>query len=98
AAGRQPRRGADGVDVAVAVGCVRFIDLYRHTLILHDHRRLDAGFRTLVGMPMIVEGVEYLTAAEAATALGVKRETLYAYASRGRLRSYRRGTGRARLY
>jgi excisionase family DNA binding protein len=49
-------------------------------------------------MPMIVEGVEYLTAAEAATALGVKRETLYAYASRGRLRSYRRGTGRARLY
>ena len=57
-----------------------------------------AGFRTLVGMPVMVEGVEYLTAAEAATALGVKRETLYAYASRGRLRSYRRGTGRARLY
>jgi excisionase family DNA binding protein len=49
-------------------------------------------------MPVIVEGVEYLTAGEAAEALGVKRETLYAYASRGRLRSYRRGTGRARLY
>lgn len=49
-------------------------------------------------MPVMVEGVEYLTAAEAAAALGVKRETLYAYASRGRLRSYRRGTGRARLY
>ena len=49
-------------------------------------------------MPVMVEGVEYLTAEEAAAALGVKRETLYAYASRGRLRSYRRGTGRARLY
>ena len=49
-------------------------------------------------MPVMVDGVEYLTADEAAGALGVKRETLYAYASRGRLRSYRRGTGRARLY
>lgn len=61
-------------------------------------RSIAAGFRTLVGMPVMVEGVEYLTADEAAAALGVKRETLYAYASRGRLRSYRRGTGRARLY
>jgi citrate synthase len=49
-------------------------------------------------MPVMVDGVEYLTADEAAAALGVKRETLYAYASRGRLRSYRRGTGRSRLY
>jgi citrate synthase len=49
-------------------------------------------------MPLTVDGVEYLTADEAAQALGVKRQTLYAYASRGRLRSYRRGTGRARLY
>lgn len=49
-------------------------------------------------VPVMVDGVEYLTAEEAAAALGVKRETLYAYASRGRLRSYRRGTGRARLY
>jgi excisionase family DNA binding protein len=49
-------------------------------------------------MPVTLEGVEYLTADEAAHALGVKRQTLYAYASRGRLRSYRRGTGRARLY
>ncbi len=46
----------------------------------------------------MVEGIEYLTADEAAAVLGVKRATLYAYASRGRLRSYRRGTGRARLY
>jgi excisionase family DNA binding protein len=49
-------------------------------------------------MPVMVDGIEYLTADEAAAALGVKRETLYAYASRGRVRSYRRGTGRARLY
>jgi citrate synthase len=49
-------------------------------------------------MPLTVDGVEYLTADEAAQALGVKRQTLYAYASRGRLRSYRRGAGRARLY
>jgi citrate synthase len=46
----------------------------------------------------MVDGIEYLTAEEAAAALGVKRETLYAYASRGRVRSYRRGTCRARLY
>ncbi len=46
----------------------------------------------------MVDGIEYLTAEEAAAALAVKRETLYAYASRGRVRSYRRGTGRARLY
>jgi citrate synthase len=45
-----------------------------------------------------IDGVEYLTANEAATLLGVKRETLYAYASRGRLRSYRRGIRRERLY
>ena len=57
-----------------------------------------AAFRTLIAMPVMVDGVEYLTADEAAAVLGVKRETLYAYASRGRLRSYRRGTGRARLY
>jgi excisionase family DNA binding protein len=57
-----------------------------------------ARFRTLGAMPVMVDGIEYLTADEAATALGVKRETLYAYASRGRVRSYRRGTGRARLY
>ncbi len=45
-----------------------------------------------------IDGVEYLTAEEAAALLGVKRETLYAYASRGRIRSYRRGIGRQRLY
>ncbi|GBD18917.1 hypothetical protein HRbin27_01417 [bacterium HR27] len=45
-----------------------------------------------------IDGMEYLTAQEAAALLGVKRETLYAYASRGRIRSYRRGIGRERLY
>jgi excisionase family DNA binding protein len=45
-----------------------------------------------------IDGVEYLTANEAAALLGVKRETLYSYASRGRLRSYRRGIRRERLY
>lgn len=44
------------------------------------------------------EGVEYLTAAEAAELLGVKIATLYAYASRGRIRSYRRGIRRERFY
>jgi citrate synthase len=41
---------------------------------------------------------EYLTAAEAARQLGVKRATLYAYVSRGILPSYRQGIKRERLY
>lgn len=45
-----------------------------------------------------VDGVEYLSAAEAAELLGVKITTLYAYASRGRIRSYRRGIRRERFY
>ncbi|MGK3965644.1 citrate synthase family protein [Sorangium sp. So ce118] len=40
----------------------------------------------------------YVTGAEAAALLGVKRETLYAYASRGVLRGVPGGRGRARLY
>ncbi|MGC1341564.1 MAG: citrate synthase, partial [Candidatus Binataceae bacterium] len=39
-----------------------------------------------------------LTAAEAAGALGVKLGTLYAYVSRGWLKSYRRRIGRQALY
>ncbi|AGP34964.1 citrate synthase [Sorangium cellulosum So0157-2] len=39
-----------------------------------------------------------MTGAEAAELLGVKRETLYAYASRGVLRGVPGGRGRARLY
>lgn len=45
-----------------------------------------------------IEGVEYLTAVEAAAMLDVKVSTLYAYASRGRLQSYRRGIKRERFY
>jgi excisionase family DNA binding protein len=47
---------------------------------------------------VILEGEEYLTVEEAAARLGVKRETLYAYVSRGVLKSYRQGRKRQRLY
>ena len=45
-----------------------------------------------------IEGEEYLTAEEAARALGVKVDSLYAYVSRGLLASYREGIRRRRLY
>jgi excisionase family DNA binding protein len=45
-----------------------------------------------------IEGEIYLTGDEATALLGVKRATLYAYVSRGVLRSYRKGVGRERLY
>ncbi len=47
---------------------------------------------------IVIEGEQYLEAEEAAERLGVKPETLYAYVSRGRLRSFRRRVGRGRLY
>lgn len=47
---------------------------------------------------MVVDGEEYLTVDEAARLLEVKRATLYAYVSRGMLRSYRQGMKRQRLY
>jgi excisionase family DNA binding protein len=47
---------------------------------------------------VVVDGEEYLTVKEAARLLGVKPETLYAYVSRGVLRSYRQGIKRQRLY
>lgn len=47
---------------------------------------------------VIVDGEEYLTVDEAARQLGVKRATLYAYVSRGVLKSYRQGMKRQRLY
>jgi citrate synthase len=47
---------------------------------------------------VLIEGEEYLTGDEAAALLGVKRETLYAYVSRGLLKSYRQGIKRQRLY
>ncbi len=47
---------------------------------------------------IVIDGEEYLTGDEAAGLLGVKRETLYAYVSRGMLKSYRQGIKRQRLY
>ena len=43
-------------------------------------------------------GAQMMTAAEAASELGVKIGTLYAYVSRGWLKSYRRKVGRQALY
>ena len=47
---------------------------------------------------VVIGGEEYLTVDEAAGRLGVKPATLYAYVSRGVLRSYRQGMQRQRLY
>ena len=47
---------------------------------------------------VVLDGEEYLAVDEAARLLGVKRATLYAYVSRGVLRSYRQGIKRQRLY
>lgn len=51
-----------------------------------------------MGAMVVIDGDEYLTGDEAAGLLGVKRETLYAYVSRGLLKSYRQGIKRQRLY
>jgi excisionase family DNA binding protein len=51
-----------------------------------------------MGVMIVIDGDEYLTGDEAAGLLGVKRETLYAYVSRGMLKSYRQGIKRQRLY
>jgi citrate synthase len=47
---------------------------------------------------IVLDGEEFLTVEEAAGLLGVKPATLYAYVSRGVLRSYRQGIKRQRLY
>jgi len=49
-------------------------------------------------MIVMVDGEEYLTADEACSSLEVKPATLYAYVSRGLLRSYPHGLKRGRLY
>jgi excisionase family DNA binding protein len=51
-----------------------------------------------MGAMVLLDGEEYLAGEEAAALLGVKRETLYAYVSRGLLKSYRQGIKRQRLY
>ena len=50
------------------------------------------------GQMQEIDNELYLTGDEVTTLLGVKRATLYAYVSRGVLRSYRKGVGRERLY
>lgn len=47
---------------------------------------------------IVIDGEEYLTGPEAARLLGVKAATLYAYVSRGLVRSYRQGIKKRRLY
>jgi citrate synthase len=47
---------------------------------------------------VILDGEEFLTVDEAAALMGVKPATLYAYVSRGVLKSYRQGMKRQRLY
>jgi excisionase family DNA binding protein len=47
---------------------------------------------------VVIGGEEYLSVDEAVARLGVKPATLYAYVSRGVLRSYRQGMRRQRLY
>jgi citrate synthase len=46
----------------------------------------------------MIDGEEFLTADETCSFLEVKPSTLYAYVSRGLLRSYRHGLKRRRLY
>ena len=45
-----------------------------------------------------IHGESYLSATEACQLLGIKPATLYAYVSRGVLKSYRQGIKRQRLY
>ena len=45
-----------------------------------------------------IDGEEFYTADEACAKLGIQPATLYAYVSRGRLRSFRLGIRRQRLY
>src|SRR5579872_1069393 len=45
-----------------------------------------------------LEGEQYLDGDEASNLLGVKMATLYAYVSRGILKSYKQGIKRQRLY
>lgn len=45
-----------------------------------------------------LEGEQYLDGGEASSFLGIKLSTLYAYVSRGVLKSYKQGIKRQRLY
>lgn len=47
---------------------------------------------------VVIDGVSYLTVEEVCRLLDVKPATIYAYVSRGVLRSYKQGIKRQRLY
>jgi excisionase family DNA binding protein len=47
---------------------------------------------------VVIDGVNYLTVDEVCRLLDVKPATIYAYVSRGVLRSYKQGIKRQRLY
>jgi excisionase family DNA binding protein len=49
-------------------------------------------------MAQIIDGEEYLDIEEVTALLGVKKATVYAYVSRGVLRSFKQRVGRGRLY
>ena len=60
---------------------------------------LGHGPTGYAGVQMIeIHGESYLSSKEASEILGIKPSTLYAYVSRGLLRSYRQGMKRQRLY
>src|SRR5262249_9953536 len=60
-------------------------------------RGVSSGVILVVAI-RISDRMQMVTAAEAADTLGVKLGTLYAYVSRGWLKSYRRRIGRQALY
>src|SRR5579875_3740058 len=61
---------------------------------------LPGGKRPRLGEAKMIEmdGENYLDKEEASRLLGVKTSTLYAYVSRGLLKSYKQGIKRQRLY
>jgi citrate synthase len=73
--------------------------IYIDSTCRHERAAREAGPHLVASDRMVIlDGEEFLTVEEAARLLGVKRETLYAYVSRGVLRSYRQGIKRQRLY
>jgi citrate synthase len=78
-----------------------FIHLCTTVYNLNKRASLDGGvqgWRHLDVANRTSDRAQMLTASEAAGALGVKLGTLYAYVSRGWLKSYRRRIGRQALY
>jgi excisionase family DNA binding protein len=66
---------------------------------LHCNRLITAIEIRYAGLGVVeIHGEEYLSASEASAMLGIKPATLYAYVSRGVLKSYRQGIKRQRLY